>query len=139
HEAEIAQLKIDIEVSDLPEALARLREYLSRTARPEDRTWAEQEIAKLQAGPADRATGVSPQLRKFFPIRSGRFLVYRRADGEIRERIRTDSVTREGGVLRVYYTLEEIYREYSTRKAYYLELEKDAVMLTAGSEREPLL
>jgi len=40
---------------------------------------------------------------------------------------------------RVYFTVEEIYRDYSTRKAYFLEMEKDAVLLPAGGEREPLL
>jgi hypothetical protein len=138
-DAELAQVKIEVEASETPDALARLREYLPRAGRPEHKAWAEQAIAKLQAGPADRLPGVSAQLRKYFPVKPGRFLVYRRADGEIKERIRTDSVTRDGAVTRVYYTLEEIYRDYSTRKAYFLELEKDAVLLSAGSEREPLL
>ena len=78
-------------------------------------------------------------MRKYFPVKPGRFLVYRRADGEFKERIRTDSVVRDGAVTRVTYALHEIYRDYSTKKAYVLEIEKDAVLLAAGSEREPLL
>lgn len=138
-EAGLARLKLEVEASEPAEALSRLREYLPNAPRPEDRAWAEQAIARIQAQPPDRLPGVSAQMRKYFPLKPGRFLVYRRADGEIKERIRTDSVAREGGVTRVYYTLEEIYRDYSAKKAYLLEIEKDAVLLAAGSEREPLL
>jgi hypothetical protein len=138
-EAELAGLKLEVEASEPVDALARLRDFVQRVQNPAHKEWAEQAIAKIQAQPSDGLPVVSAQMRKYFPVKPGRFLVYRRADGEIKERIRTDSVNRDGGIARVYYTLEEIYRDYSSRKAYFLELEKDAVMLSAGSEREPLL
>ena len=138
-DAALARLRIEADASEVPEALAMLRAYLAEAPRPEHRAWAEQAIAKLQALPPDRLPGVSAQMRKYFPVKPGRFLVYRRADGEFKERIRTDSVVRDGAVTRVTYALHEIYRDYSTKKAYVLEIEKDAVLLAAGSEREPLL
>jgi tetratricopeptide (TPR) repeat protein len=138
-DADLAQLKLEIEASEPGEAIARLREYLPRATRPDHKAWAEQTLARLQANPENRLPGVSAQMRKYFPIRPGRVLVYRRADGEIRERIRTDSVARETTLTRVYFSLEEVYRDYSTRKAYFLEMQKDAILLPAGGEREPLL
>jgi hypothetical protein len=138
-DADVAQLRLEVDASEPADALTRLRDYLPRATRPENKAWAEQTIARIQANPEKELPGVSAQMRKYFPIRPGRILVYRRADGEIRERIRTDSIARESGLTRVYFTLEEIYRDYSTRKAYFLELEKDAILLPTGGEREPLL
>lgn len=138
-DAALAQLRIEVDASEGAEAITLLRQYLPQAARPEHKAWAEQAIARIQAQPQDRLPGVSAQMRKYFPVKPGRFLVYRRADGEFKERIRTDSLTRDGAVTRVAYTLEEIYRDYATKKAYLLEIEKDAVLLSAGGEREPLL
>lgn len=138
-DAELAQIKSEVDILDTAEAIARLREYLARAPRPELKAWAEQAIAKIQSQPEPRLAGISAQMRKYFPVRPGRFLLYQRGDGEIKERIRTDSATREDAVIRVTYTLEEIYRDYAAKKAYVLELEKDAVILPAGGEREPLL
>jgi hypothetical protein len=78
-------------------------------------------------------------MRKYFPIRSGRFQLYRRADGETRERVRIDAVVREGAVTRVYCTLQEIYRSFVTSKAYLLEIEGNTIAMAAGDERELLL
>jgi hypothetical protein len=138
-DAELAEIKGEIDALESAEALARLREYLARALRPEHKAWAEQAIAKLQSRPGERLPGVSAQMRKYFPVKPGRFLLYQRGDGEIKERLRTDSAVRDEAVTRVMYTLEEIYRDYASKKAYVLELEKDAVIITAGGEREPLL
>jgi hypothetical protein len=70
----------------------------------------------------------------------GRFLVYRRGDGEFTERIHTDAVVQEGEMIRVYSTVKETYRDYATSKAFLVEIEKDTVFLpTSSAEREPLL
>ena len=67
-------------------------------------------------------------------------MVYRRGDGEFSERIHTDAVVKEGEILRVYNTVKESYRDYTTTKAYLVEIEKDTVFLpTTTAEREPLL
>jgi tetratricopeptide (TPR) repeat protein len=138
-DAEFAGVKNEIDALDGAEAIAKLREYLARVSRPEDKAWAEQAIKKIQSSPQERLPGVTAQMKKYFPIRPGRWLLYQRGDGEIKERLRTDTVVRDEGVTRVTYTLEEIYRDYAAKKAYVLEIEKDAVILAAGGEREPLL
>ncbi len=67
-------------------------------------------------------------------------MVYRRGDGEFTEKIRTDSVTRDGETVKVHQTVHETYREYTTSKAYQVEIEKDSVFLpSASAEREPIL
>jgi hypothetical protein len=139
-DAEFARLKQELDVDYGADAPALLRGFLARTARAEHKAWAEQALAKASTGGADlRLPDVAAQMRKYYPVRPGRFVLYRRADGEIQERIRTDAVAREGDVLRVYCTLQEIYRDHATSKVYAVEIERNAIMLPTGSEREPLL
>lgn len=138
-DADLAWAKQEAAAAYGAEAAPLLREFLARATRPEHRAWAEKALAEIDAQPSARLPEVAGQMRKYFPVRPGRFLLYRRADGEIRERVRTDAVVREGEVTKVYCTLEEVYRDYSTSKAYLVEIEKDAVFMAAGTEREPLL
>jgi hypothetical protein len=127
--------KVDSEVGG-PEIVARLKKFLEGTPPPEQKEWAEQALQR--ASTVERP--VSGQLAQYYPVKVGRTLVYRRGDGEFSERIRTDSITREGDVVRVFTTMEETYREFTTSKAYLTEIEKDCVYLpTTGEEREPVL
>lgn len=127
--------KIDADLGS-PETLALLKRFLEGSPRAEQKEWAEQALQR--AATAEKP--VSGQLAQYFPVKVGRTLVYRRGDGEFSERLRTDSVARDGDVLRVYHTVQENYREFATTKAYLVEIEKDAVYLpTTGEEREPLL
>lgn len=140
-DADFAKLKQELDVDYGVESARLLKEFIARTARAEHRAWASEALRK-QAGlaPSDvRPPDIAAQMRKYFPVRPGRFVLYRRADGEIQERIRTDAVAREGEVLKVYCTLQEIYRDHSTSKVYAVEVERDAVMLPTGGDREPLL
>lgn len=119
-----------------PELVQAIRKFLERDLAPEHRDWAEKALARASTSAKPLAT----QLSQYFPVKAGRFLVYRRGDGEFTERIRTDAVVREGELLRVFNTVKEAYRDYATSKAYLVEIEKDTVFLpTATSEREPLL
>lgn len=138
-EVEFARLQKDLEGASASESRQLLREFLARPRRAEHREWA----LRAQTRPAARGEEDDPvvtaEMRKYFPVRPGRYLLYERADGKTRQKIRTDSATREGDVVRVYYTLEEIYKDFSTGRVYPLELERDAVILVTGREREPLL
>jgi tetratricopeptide (TPR) repeat protein len=138
-EAEFALLKEETEAAYGDEAAPLLRDFLARARRPEHRAWAEEALARLSDRPSPRPPEIAAQMRKYFPLRPGRYLLYRRGDGEMLEKVRVDSVARDGDLLRVYAVLEEIYRNYSTRMTYLLEIERDAVYLVAGAEREPLL
>lgn len=138
-EADFAWVKQESDVSYGAEAVALLREYLTRAPRPERRTWAEQALRAAESQSDPRSASLAAQMRKYFPARPGRFLVYRRGEGDTLERVKTDSVTREGDVLKVYSTLKEIFRDYSTSKVYLIEMEKDAVAMTAGADRETIL
>lgn len=136
-EAEFAMFrqKVDAEIGG-PELAQMLRKFLERDLKPEQRDWAEKALARATTQAKPQAT----QLTQYFPVKAGRFLVYRRGDGEFSEKIHTDSVVREGEILRVYNTVRETYREYATSKAYLVEIEKDTVYLpTTSAEREPLL
>lgn len=127
--------KVEAEIGG-PELVQALRAYLERDLKPDQRDWAEKALARVSAAPAPRAT----QLTQYFPVKAGRYFVYRRGDGEFSERIHTDTVVREGEILRVYNTVKESYRDYTTTKAYLVEIEKDAVYLPTGeADREPLL
>jgi tetratricopeptide (TPR) repeat protein len=119
------------------EATATLRAFLTRNPRADHRIWAEQALARISADPHLSAMAV--QIRKYFPLKVGRYHLYHRADGEIQERVRTDAIVREGGVVRVYNTLKESYRDYSTTKTYLVEIECDTVTRPTGAERDPLL
>ncbi len=138
-DAEFARLKQDVEADYGADAAELLRAFLARTSRAEHRAWAEQALARLSRDPDPRSPAVAAQMRKYFPLRPGRWLLYRRAEGDIHERMKTGAIVREGDVLRVYSTLEEIFRDYSTSKVYLVEIEKDAVVMPTGAEREPLL
>lgn len=138
-EAEFALLKEETEAAYGDEAAPLLREFLARSRRPEHRTWAEETLARLSGRPSPRPPEIAAQMRAYFPLRPGRHLLYRRGDGEMLEKVRVDSIARDGEILRVYTVLEEIYRNYSTRMTYVLEIERDTIHLVAGSQREPLL
>lgn len=140
-DADFAKLKQELDVDYGVDAARLLKEFIARTARAEHRQWASEALQRaVGAQPGEvRAPDVAAQMRKYFPVRPGRFLLYRRADGEIQERIRVDSVARQGDVLRVYYQLRQIYRDHKDEKTYTVEVERDAVMLPTGGEREPLL
>jgi tetratricopeptide (TPR) repeat protein len=138
-EAEFTQVKSDLEASPGPEARAALRDYLARSPSPERRAWAERELARLGSQPSLRPPAVQAQMDQFFPVKVGRFLTYRRGDGDLTERVRTDRVERLGEAIRVSYTLDEIFHDHRSSKTFWVELEQDAVVLTAGPVREPLL
>lgn len=127
--------KVDAEVGG-PELAQSLRKFLERDLRPEQRDWAEKALARATT----QAKPPTSQLTQYFPVKLGRFLVYRRGDGEFSERIHTDAVVQEGEMIRVYNTVKETYRDYATSKAFLVEIEKDTVFLpTTTADREPLL
>lgn len=116
--------------------VALLKKFIEGNPKPEQKEWAERALERV----ATAEKPVSGQLGQYFPVKVGRTLVYRRGDGDFSERIRTDSVTRDGDVLRVFTTMQENFREYATTKAYLTEIERDCVYLpTTGEEREPVL
>jgi hypothetical protein len=127
--------KADAEIGG-PELAQAIRKFMERDLKPEQRDWAEKALARATT----QAKPPTSQLTQYFPVKSGRFLVYRRGDGEFTERIHTDAVVQEGDLLRVYNTVKETYRDYATSKAFLIEIEKDTVFLpTTSAEREPLL
>jgi hypothetical protein len=136
-DVEFAALKRKVDADEGGAELVKaIRKFLGQELKPEQREWAEKALARASASPDPQAT----QLTTYFPVKAGRFAVYRRGDGEFSERIHTDAVVREGSILRAYYTVTESYRDYTTSKAYLLEIEKDSVLLpTTGADREPLL
>lgn len=140
-DADFLRLKQELDVDYGVDAPRLLKEFIARTARAEHRTWATDALRKVAgAAPGEaRAPDVAAQMRKYYPVRPGRFLLYRRADGEIQERIRTDSVTRDGETLRVFYTLTQSFRDHKDEKTYEVRVERDVVLLPTSGEREPLL
>jgi len=136
-EVEFAALRqrVEAEVGG-PVLVQALRKFLERDLKPGEREWAEQALQRASSTEKPR----SGQLATYFPVRLGRTLLYRRGEGTITERLHTDSITREGDLIRIYNTVQENYREYAESKAYLVEIEGDAVYLpTTGEEREPLL
>ena len=136
-EVEFAAFRQKVD-SDLggPELAPAIRKFLEGDLKPEQRDWAQKALARL----LNPARSETPQLAQYYPVQEGRFMVYRRGDGEFTEKILTDSVVRQGELIRVHNTVKEIYREYATSKAYLVEIEKDTIYLpTTTSEREPLL
>jgi len=127
--------KVDADLGG-PELAAAIRKFLERDLKPDQKEWAEKALARALNPVRPEAT----QLALYYPVQEGRFLVYRRGDGEFTEKLRTDSVVREGDIVRVHHTVQEIYREYSTSKSYLVEIEKDTIFLpTTTLDREPLL
>jgi hypothetical protein len=126
--------KVDADLGS-PELAASIRKFMQRPLTPEQREWAERALVRAINPKRPEAT----QLGQYYPVQEGRFMVYRRGDGEFTEKIRTDSVSREGELLKVHQTVIETYREYSTSKAYLVEVEKDSVFLPTPTEREPIL
>lgn len=127
--------RVETEVGG-PDLVAALKKFLEGNPRPEQREWAEQALARASS----LEKPVSGQLALYYPVKIGRYMTYRRGDADFLERLRTDSLSREGDVLRVYHTIKENYREYAISKAYLIEIERDVVYLaTSGGEREPLL
>src|SRR5439155_21669265 len=102
-----------------------IRKFIEPDLKPEQRDWAEKALARASSTPRPTTT----QLAQYFPVKAGRFMVYRRGDGEFTEKVHTDSVVREGELIRVINTVKEIYREYATSKTYLVEIEKDTVFL----------
>jgi len=127
--------RVETEVGG-PELVQALKKFLEGNPKQDQREWAEQALAR--ASSVEKP--VSAQLSQYYPVKIGRLMSYRRGDADFLERLRTDALTREGDVLRVYHTIRENYREYAVNKAYLVEIERDVVYLLAtGEEREPLL
>ncbi len=137
-DAEFALLKGQAQAAWGAEAESLLRAFLSRSRRAGHREWAVQALGRLAAQPAPDPAALA-ELNRFFPVKAGSTLLYRRADGEVQQKVRTEAVTRLKDTVRVRYSLQEIYRGNSTFKPYELEIEKDAVLLATGRERETLL
>ncbi|HYF01617.1 MAG TPA: hypothetical protein VEJ18_22030 [Planctomycetota bacterium] len=138
-DADYANVRQEVDADYGADAPRLLREYVGRTTRPEHRAWAEQALARASSSTDPRTPEVAAQMRKYYPIKPGRYTLFRRADGEIQERIRINGVDRDGDLLKVYCTLREIYRDFATTKVYTVEIERDAVMLPTAQGREPLL
>jgi hypothetical protein len=138
-DADFALVRLEADAAYGAESVPLLRAFIARAARPEQRAWAEAALQRASSAATARRPEVAEQMRRYYPVRPGRWLLYRRADGEIQERIRTDAAVREGDVTKVYFTLQEIYRTYSTTKVYAVEIDADSVLLSAGGSREPLL
>lgn len=116
--------------------VAALKKFLEGNPRQDQREWAEQALARA----ANVEKPLSAQLAQYYPVKIGHYMLYRRGDADFLERLRTDSLTREGDILRVYHTVKENYREFGVSKSYLVEIEHDVVYLAAaGEEREPLL
>jgi tetratricopeptide (TPR) repeat protein len=138
-DAEFAVVKKDVEASLTADAEAILREFLAFSRRPEHRAWAEEELRKTGARPDPREPRAVVQMRKYFPVKAGRYVVYQRADGEARQKVRTQSVVREDDRIRVGYLIEETDRGLATRRPLELEVEKESVIMDTGSGRDTLL
>jgi hypothetical protein len=135
-ELDFAALRRKVDTDGGPEVARLLQKFIEGNPAPEQKEWAEQALRR--ASSLERP--VSGQLAQYYPVKVGRTLLYRRGDGDFTEKLRTDSLAREGDVLRIFHTVEETYREYATSKAYLVEIEKDCVYLpTTGEEREPVL
>ncbi len=135
-EFELIKRKVDSSLGRGSEDI--LRAFLSKAGRPEHRRWAAEALARLAAEPApDRS--VLDEIDRYFPVRAGSYLVYQRADGEVRHKVKTESVSRQKDSTRVRYTVQEIVGGALTSRSYELEIVKDAVLLPAGREREVLL
>ncbi len=127
--------RVETEVGG-PVLVQAIRKFMERDLKPEEREWAEQALQRASS----TTKPLSSQLATYFPVKLGRTLLYRRGEGSTTERLRTDSITREGDLVRVFNTVQENYREYAATKAYLVEIERDAVYLpTTTEEREPLL
>lgn len=137
--ADFARVKQEASAAFPAEAAALFKDFLARARRAEHREWAEKSLRELDARAQTAMPSVTAQIRTYYPVRPGITRLYRRADGERKERITINSVSRERNVLNVYHTLDEIYRDYTTSKTYLVEISKNAVVLTAGGERETLL
>ena len=112
-EAEFAAIrqKADSE-SGGSELLQALRKFLEGSRKADERDWAEKAIARAASAPSPQST----QLFQYYPVKAGRFMLYRRGDGEFTERVHTDSVVREGEALRLFTSVKETYRDFCSSK-----------------------
>jgi hypothetical protein len=136
-DVEFATLKKKVEDGAGGSEIARqLQKFLEGNPKPDQKAWAEQALHRAST----LEQPLSGQLGLYYPVKIGRTMVYRRGDGEFTERLRTDAVTHEGDVVRIFQTVQENYREYATSKSFLVEVEKDCVTFpTTGDEREPVL
>lgn len=109
-----------------------LREYLRVAAKSEYRRWAEEQLAK----PAEKTTArpqMSEELAKYFPVEVGRWWKYRvGTGGDLHQRVKVEAVRADDEGLRVYYTLENIFKNYTSTKSYQLLITSDAISMFSG-------
>lgn len=84
------------------------------------------------------------ELRKYCPLTVGRYWVYKVGEDEALQRIEVIETLRGGDALRIYYTVEDVYKNYRSSKVCQLVAEPDAVYLPSGAaknghDRFPLL
>lgn len=138
-ESDLAMVKHDVEQGPA-DAAELLREFLARAKRPDHRAWAEMQLARFRPSEDPLDPAASVQLRKYFPVRTGRTWLFRRVGSEIFEKVRIDSVAYDQGVATVSCTVKEIYGNWSTPRHHTLEIDKNGVYAPTGSGgREPIL
>lgn len=133
--------------ADLQKALGErrneiLREYLRIVTKPEYRKWAEEQLAK----PTETVVRapMSEELARYFPVEVGRWWKFRVGSGtDLYQKVKVEAVRTEDAGTRVYYSLENIYKNYTSTKSYQLLITADAVSMSSaygeGSTAFPLL
>ncbi len=71
------------------------------------------------------------EMRKYFPLAVGDFWVYKVGESEVLQRMEITEILRGEENLRVYYILEDIYKNYRTSKVGQLVAGPDAVYLAS--------
>lgn len=137
-DADFASTRAQADAAPSPQAKDLLKSFLARVHRPEHREWAVRTLAGLEAAPA-ADPAAQDEMSRFFPVKVGSWILYRRLDGDVLQKVRTVSVNRTRDLVRVRYTLQEIVRGSSASKTYDLEMDKDRVLMATGREREVLL
>ena len=71
-------------------------------------------------------------LKEFYPLALGDYWVYKVGESDVLQRMEITEVLPENGEVRVYYTLEVIYKNYRSSKVGQLVAEGDSVFPAAG-------
>jgi tetratricopeptide (TPR) repeat protein len=137
-DADFASTRGQVDATPGLESKDILKAFLARTRRPEHREWAVKTLAQLEAAPA-ADPAARDEMARFFPVKVGSWILYRRGDGSVQQKVRTVAATRTKESVRVRYVLQEIFRGSAVSKTYDLEIEKDSVLMATGREREVLL
>ena len=137
-EFEVARMKYSA-LLFADERITFLTDYITKTQKPEQKKWAENELELVKKQPHVGVSKLPSDANSYFPVQPGLWHKYKRSSSDIIEKIKVDSVSKEEGLLKIYFTQDRTYKNYTTSQTFQLEADGSNIYKPAIDGKEVIL